>query len=393
MKFCLVNAFFPPDGAPTGRLLRDVAEALTDQGHRVEVLASRIDYRNEVRPEDSSTPWSVRRLGTPRAASTGLRAKLAGYREFFAETRSTLASMSPVPDALLCLTSPPFCGQLGLEMKCTSGTPYLLWCMDLYPEALRAHGLLPWWNPLSFPLTRRAARIRAEAAAVISLGPDMSEILRDDVPGNRLEEIPVWASHPPGRPAIGRPQDAAVFLYSGNMGRAHRAEEFASLAHALNANGGGDRVVFRGSGPRQKEWMRRYGDLFEWKDPVSGSALAEHLSAADVHLVSQETAWRGVVVPSKFQSACAAARPTLYAGPPEASVARWIREHDCGWVLRPGQTDGMKPLLAEMLDPDIRREKGRRAADLAGHLFDRNQNRTRIVDLLERTASIPDRAS
>ncbi len=63
------------------------------------------------------------------------------------------------------------------------------------------------------------------------------------------------------------------------------------------------------------------------------SELLRRLSAADVHLVSLRAEWSGVVVPSKFFGALAAGRPVLFAGPRDAAIAGWIREHGVGWVL------------------------------------------------------------
>jgi hypothetical protein len=38
-------------------------------------------------------------------------------------------------------------------------------------------------------------------------------------------------------------------------------------------------------------------------------------------------------VPSKFFGSLAAGRPVLFAGSPESSIAKWIVEHQVGWVL------------------------------------------------------------
>lgn len=38
-------------------------------------------------------------------------------------------------------------------------------------------------------------------------------------------------------------------------------------------------------------------------------------------------------MPSKFFGSLAAGRPVLFAGPRSSSIARWIGEHDVGWVL------------------------------------------------------------
>ena len=44
VRVTLVNQFYPPDLAPTGRLLEDVADELAARGHEVRVVCSRAAY-------------------------------------------------------------------------------------------------------------------------------------------------------------------------------------------------------------------------------------------------------------------------------------------------------------------------------------------------------------
>jgi len=44
MRIVLLNQFYPPDVAPTGRYLHDLARELVAQGHHVTVIASRHAY-------------------------------------------------------------------------------------------------------------------------------------------------------------------------------------------------------------------------------------------------------------------------------------------------------------------------------------------------------------
>ncbi len=44
MRFLLLNQFYPPDPAPTGQYLHDLAQVLVARGHDVQVLCSRRSY-------------------------------------------------------------------------------------------------------------------------------------------------------------------------------------------------------------------------------------------------------------------------------------------------------------------------------------------------------------
>lgn len=393
MNIVLVNQFFPPAQAPTGLLLADLAAEMAHRGHVVTVLASAAGYGAAGR----ESPANVRvvRLGPELAHRSGLGAKLGDYLSFYRQAWRHLYHLPLPPDALVFMTTPPFIGLLGAHLKKRRNIPYLLWCMDLYPEALVAHGLFRPWNPV-LPLLRRLARTeRGRAAAVVALGPDMAALLSRSGT-ERIEEIPVWNSLA-ATPALetearklrqdrGWGADEIVLLYSGNMGRAHRTEEFAALAERLRGGIPRVRFVFSGGGPLRAEWERRWGRLFEFMPPVPEEACAAHLLAADVHLVSQQPAWTGVVVPSKFQAACALARPVIFAGPPQSAVGTWLAAADTGWLLPPGDAFAIGIVAAEIREAAVRAGKGGRAHALFRQQFTKAANCGRLAALVETLA-------
>lgn len=386
----LVNQFFPPAQAPTGLLLRDLASELARRGHDVTVLASSTGYGGA--GADPELPPGVRvlRVGGTATGGLGLGAKLGGYGRFYRGVGRELARMTPPPDALVCMTTPPFIGLQAARWRKTRGIPYVLWCMDLYPEALAANGWLRPGNPLN-PLLRRLARLeRARASAVVALGTDMAARLAASGAG-RIVEIPVWSRLVPSpelavaagrvRLARGWGADEVVLLYSGNMGRAHRAEEFAELAARLREEGTRARFVFAGLGPRRSDWEVRWAGLFEFAPPVPEGEVAAHLAAADVHLVSQQPGWEGVVVPSKFQAACALGRPVVFAGPPESAVGGWVAESGAGWVIAPGQSAA--GTASDLGNAVVREAKGRCARALFERGFTPEATCARMAETVE----------
>jgi colanic acid biosynthesis glycosyl transferase WcaI len=390
-RFVLINQFYPPAQAPTGRLLRDLALELVGRGHAVTVLASAAGYGAEAGADGNSIAGvRVVRIGPVRRHRTGIPAKFLDYLAFHCGVRAELARESVPPDALVCMTTPPFIGLQAARYQKRRGVPYVLWCMDLYPEALRALGGLHPWNPV-IPLLRAAARAERRSASVtVALGPDMAGRLAASG-AERIVEIPVWSRLVPTaeladaarqvRRARGWAADEIVLLYSGNMGRAHRAEEFAELAGLLRAAGIRARFVFAGIGPRKADWATRWGGRFEFMPPVPDGEAAAHLAAADVHLVSQQPGWEGVVVPSKFQAACALGKPVVFAGPPRSAVGGWLAESDAGWGLAPGQSPA--GAVAGLGDAAVREAKGRRARALFERCFTPAVNCVRMLETVE----------
>lgn len=396
MNVVLLNQFYPPAQAPTGRLLADLAEALASRGHRVTVVASAGEYGASA-SGPSAAPSGVRaiRLGSAARHRNGLVAKLTDYRAFFRDASRELVRLPDRPDVLVCMTTPPFAGLIGAHLRRRRGIPYVLWCMDLYPEALAAAGFLRDWNPLT-PLLRCLARIeRRSAAAVVALGPDMAGMLRASGAAH-VETIPVWSGLEAGaegqavarewRRAHGWADDDLVLLYSGNMGRAHCADEFAALAERLRGSAPRVRFVFAGDGPRRAGWEKRWGYLFEFLPAAPAEACAAHLLAADIHLVSQRPEWTGVVVPSKFQAACALGRPVVFAGPPRSAVGEWLAQADAGWLLPPADAAAIEAVAREIGDARLRAEKGANAARLHRDLFPKTVHCGRLAQLVESAA-------
>ncbi len=393
MNIALLNQFFPPAQAPTGRLLADLAEELVRRGHGVTIVASGGTYGASAAGA-AADPSGVRviRVGSAARHRSGLAAKLADYGSFFRDAARVLVRLPERPDVLVCMTTPPFAGLIGAHLRKRRGIPYVLWCMDLYPEALAAAGFLRDWNPL-IPLLCRLARIeRRAAAAVVALGPDMAAMLRGSGAA-QVETIPVWSGLEAGageqaaarelRRARNWGDDETILLYSGNMGRAHRAEDFAALAERLRASTPRARFVFAGDGPQRAAWERRWSGHFEFLPPAPPEACTAHLLAADVHLVSQQPEWAGVVVPSKFQAACALGRPVVFAGPPRSAVGEWLAQADAGWLLPPGDAAAIETVAREIGNARLRAEKGANAARLHRELFTKAVHCGRMAQLVE----------
>lgn len=396
MKIVLINQFYPPAQAPTGRVLYDLAEELARRGHVATVVASAAGYGSEIGARVAETARiRIVRVGATGHHRSDVWTKLRDYLFFFRRAWRALSSLPERPDALVCMTTPPFVGLLGARLRKRAGVPYVLWCMDLYPEALVAHGLLRRWNPIFHALEKLARLERSRAAAVVALGPDMAALLADSSAAN-IVEIPFWSgfSATPAlqaeahelRRARGWADNEIMMLYNGNMGRAHRAEEFAALAERLRGSVPRCRFVFSGAGPQRAEWERKWGGLFEFMPPVPGDSCAAHLLSADVHLVSQQPEWKGVLVPSKFQVACALDRPVLFAGPPQSAVGRWLTEANAGWILPPGDAAALEAAARELPNARLRGEKGSNAARLFARQFTRSRNCGRVAELIEQVA-------
>ena len=169
------------------------------------------------------------------------------------------------------------------------------------------------------------------------------------------------------------------------MGLGHRFTEFLEAAKQLGSSG--PRWVFSGGGKRRREietFARTHpAARIEFFDYVPQNRLREHLCAADVHIASLDSAWQGLIVPSKIQASFAVARPVLFVGGRECETAAWILESGGGWIVEPQDSDGRAKAIAQALDLGERQRRGQAALGFARKHFRMSENCTQIAELLE----------
>lgn len=395
MRLLLLNQFYPPDVAPTGQLLHDLACALVARGHEVHVIASRRAYQGGERypAAEERDGVRVRRVAALAGEPRGMAGRIADQMSFLL-LASACALRLPPPGLVVALTTPPFLGALARLLARGRRAAHAHWVMDVYPDVLLAHGLLAPDSAALKALRVLAAWQYDGARCVVALGPRMAERLASQLLAPPAA-VPLWGEDPPGeelaaaasrvRATRGWPQDDLVLLYSGHMGLAHSVEEFLAAAGTLGARG--PRWVFAGGGPRRGEveaFARSHPDArVELLPYVPRDELAASQAAADIHLTSLAAAWQGLVVPSKLQAAFALGRPVLFVGPRENEVASWIMESGGGWVVPERNADGVLAAVQQAGDPLERRERGARALRFARRHFDRRANCERLIRLLE----------
>src|SRR5688572_4281502 len=369
VRVTLVNQFYPPDLAPTGRLLQDVADELAARGHQVRVVCSRAAYGGG-RVTDGPTDGRVhlRRVPAFGIGSRRAAARVAEHALYCAGLAADLL-LSPRPDLVLSLTTPPYVGVVARAAAMLRGSAHAHWVMDVYPDAAFAHGLVRRDGRAWRALVRLARWQWTGAAAVITLGPRMAHLLERYAHPGRTAWVPIWPpveAAPPGdgdraaaamRARRGFAAGDLVLLGSGRLGLGHHLDDFLEAAARFGAEG--PAWAFAGSGPRASE-VERFARAHpaarvSLHPPVAAHELAASLASGDVHLVGVAPGWGGVMVPSRLQAAFAAGRPVLYVGPDECDVADWVRDSGGGWVAAPGDVTAVMAAVDEA--------RGRRPAE------------------------------
>ncbi|HMP76781.1 MAG TPA: glycosyltransferase family 4 protein [Kiritimatiellia bacterium] len=391
MNILLINQYYPPDSAPTGQYLHDLAKALVLRGHTVTVICSRRAYNGtELYPPDERMDGvrvlRVRATGFGRRSGLG---KLVDYGTFYLALSARLLAPGSKPDVVLALTTPPHVGLLAAAASWRHGAVHTHWVMDIYPDVLAAHGLLQADQRryrLLAALTRRELR---GSPLVLCLGDDMARRLRRYSSGapDPVVAVPLWihpdlAPWPAGDPPRFRAEqgwgpDDVVLMYSGNMGRGHRLGEFLAAAARFKD----DRSihwVFAGGGKRRGEVEAALAN-----DPAlnlrllpyaPSDRLREHLCSADVHLASLDAQWQGCMVPSKLQGIFAVGKPLIFVGGRDNAPAQWVEESGAGWVIPGNDVDALCAAVESARDARERTRRGAAARAFAERTFDRATN-------------------
>ena len=401
MRFLLLNQFYPPDVAPTGQYLHDLAQLLARRGHQVKVLCSRRSYNGTkcFLPYECLDGVEIVRLPATGFGRRGFLGKMVDYASFYVLLFIALMIQRKRPDLILSLTTPPYIGLAAKMAAKKYGCAHAHWIMDLYPDVMFAHGMTAKSSLLSRSLSRLTRLQFNGAAGVIALGPSMAGRLSFYCDSRVVSWIPLWTTLEPNdspdepnpfRAARGWSGDDVVFLYSGNMGLGHRFGEF--LQAAKQPADSRPRWAFAGDGKRRAE-IEAFAKAnpsarIQFVDSVPYSQLRAHLCSADVHLASMDSAWQGTMVPSKLQGSFAVGRPVLYVGGRNCETALWIQQSGGGWVVDENDLPGLANAIEQACDPAERSRRGQAALHFARRNFLKSVACARFIELLE-TAGRP----
>ncbi len=353
-RLLLAYHFFHPDDVVSARIFSDFAVEQQRRGWEVSVVTSNRSCFDPARSYPPFEDWNgiqIHRVFRPpwTQARAFQRLGNSGWMTaaWLAKVRGLTARLGPF-DAVVVGSDPAFCASLGRGLRRLLPDAALVhWCFDLYPEAIAAEGANAAVRAL-VPVARQLMKWSYGAYdELCDIGPRMREHLAAYQPAAQRTAVP-WALAEPARPAVADPRLRAelfpraklALLYSGTMGRAHDYRAFLALARACRARSGeAVALCFSSRGNRQDELRAAVTPAdsnVSFVPFADEPGLEARLGAADLHLVSLQPAWAGIVVPSKFFGSLAVGRPVLYAGPGDSEIARWVAEHDVGLTLPDG---------------------------------------------------------
>ena len=328
MRVLFLNQYFPPDPAPTGILLAEVAQTLTARGAAIDFVAARQDYR-----------------GGSKQRGRMLRELAALARMFFDGLRR------PRPDVIFSASSPPCLLVVATLLARWHRARSVHWVMDVYPEIAVALGEI---RPGLF--SRMIESVMGwcyrRTNLVVALDEDMAERLRRYRVEPRISRP--WVSRAMLEPASETsPESPWTWIYSGNLGRAHEWETLLSAQANLETRGVPARLVFQGGGPSWIAAQRKARELglraCVWRDYVPEPELRAALLRAHCCVVTQRPEVRGLLWPSKLGLVLSLPRRILFVGPPGGAIARELRNFRETAVFAPGAAEEISQWIERQL--------------------------------------------
>ena len=340
MRVLLLNQAFYPDVVSSAQHAADLAAGLADAGHDVTVVASRRAYDAPSRMFPARERW--RDVEICRVPSTAL-GKSARWRRAIDFASFLLAcmvrlAMLPRFDVVIAMTSPPLIGVLAALFVRLKGGALVSWIMDLNPDEAIAAGALRRESWAARALSRLLRFSLETSSGVVVMDRFMrGRVIAKGIPERRVAILPPW-SHSPvvhyderGRQRFRAAHGLMgkfVVMYSGNHSPCHPLDTVLEAARAMR-NDTRVAFVFVGGGSEfRKVADSGLGNVVCLPyQPLH--ALADSLSAADLHLVVMGEPFVGIVHPCKIYNVLAVGSPCLYIGPRPSHITDLAADSIC----------------------------------------------------------------
>ncbi|MBT6958062.1 MAG: hypothetical protein HN996_06555 [Opitutae bacterium] len=324
---------------------KGLARALVARGFSVEVIS--------VMDEDKY-----------RSQKTFLKNFLSRLNLYAGMSLRTLRQLRQKVDQPICriVTTNPFFLPDLVQRKTPSDAQVRVvnFVLDLYPEAMELAG-----RRLGLKARQKLEAVTSRAIrncdASVFLGTYLQEYAINKYgPAMETAIIPVGADAQPF--AKNLPQNTPAshsirFLYCGHIGRMHEVDTLVQFGRDKPIMG--CEWLFHSTGPGIKPLKRSW---FQLSGPLSQLEWPAAMKAAQVGVVTIRPGAEKVVMPSKTYSALSSGQALLAVCPQNSDLATLIHDHDCGWVIEPGDIRGLRRQVQEICrDRESLLEKRRNA--------------------------------
>ena len=375
-RILIISQPYPPDPAATGKYMEDVALALANEDHTVEVLASRerLDAPS-VRFKSSTRGGNIRVMRLPLSAfgKRSIVTRLLGAASFAIQCLIRGAILKRV-DAIFVSTAPPTAPVVACLLAKLHRARLVYWIHDLNPDQVVALKAMSPRNALVQVGHALNRWVLSKPDRIVALDSEMAEraVMRGASPSSTIT-LPPWPHDdllhpiPPDQNTFLLEKgwgDSFIVMYSGNIGLSHPLDTLLEAARAMrHVRGLHFAVIGQGTNLPQVTAFVADNDLSNVSIlPYQASEnLAQSLSAGDLHVVVTKDCLVGIVHPCKAYSSLAVERPILSIGPLQCPISTLVTTHGLGWAVATGDSQGVQEAIkCAMQEPGAFRDRRRR---------------------------------
>ena len=368
LKVLVVTQYFWPENMRINDLVRD----LSAKGHEVTVLTGLPNYPEgkvfesyREKPEGFSQYCGAEVIRVP-LVPRGKRSLtlVLNYLSFFISA-STLGAFKlrgrKFDTIFVYAVSPVMAAIPALVIGWLKRAPVFVWVLDLWPETLRAVGvlkqplLLGWVGKVVSWIYNRTDYLLLQSHGFLD---NVRRYCTRPITDDRLVYFPSWAeddfssSSPPMCDLIKPDPNVFTVVFAGNLGEAQDFPAVLDAAESLRASNA-VRWVIVGDG-RMSEWIAeqiatRQLDNVHLLGRHPLEAMPGLFAQADALLVSLKT--NDVfekTIPGKVQAYLASGRPIL--GMINGEAARVINESGAGFACDSGDAQGLAAITRALAD-------------------------------------------
>jgi glycosyltransferase involved in cell wall biosynthesis len=358
-----VSQVFHPNTQSTSLLLNDLALNIQDDNTKITAISgfpNGVD-NDIVKRYENFQGIDIYRCGLNVDLKSGIIPRILSYISYLPHAAWKVI-FYPNECITIGITNPPFLSiVLAIVSKIARKKFYFI-MHDVYPEGLIELGKLKE-NSIIVKLWRRLNQMSYHRSErIVVLGRDMQDLLVKNyqLDPAKIEIIPNWsltrtaARLPLAENSLAQKlkiTNKFIVQYSGNMGIWHDID-IPDI-----------QFLFIGNGIRQKQAQQLARNLqlnnIIWMDFVPKEQLEISLSCSHVALISLNAGLEGIAVPCKLYGILASGRAIIGQVPAASEIAYVIQEENCGFVINPGDVNGLADKIEQLYrDRQLTEEMG-----------------------------------
>ena len=357
---------FYPEYVSSATLPFETARALVQAGISVTALCGyprEFNNAGGVPLEEVKDGISIKRLHYLQASRVTAPGRIVNYFSFTAAVFARFFSLRKF-NVLIVYTNPPVLPLVAAWASRLYQSRLILVSYDVYPEVALVTGSISRNGLIRRTMDFINRRVYRQVHQVVALSTDMKAFLLQHRPALKEEQvavIPNWFEEPadhgsrdPDPSGIGTDQYASgdlIVSFLGNMGTAQDLETILGAMRELKEEEG-IRFLFAGHGNKKKglaETIRTEGlSHAVVYDFLHGHDYRDALDLTQVFILSLAEGVTGLAVPSRVYGYLMAGKPIIAIMGAEAEIAADLKENQAGYVLSPGDVEGLVGALREL---------------------------------------------